>query len=279
MKFNAPHDPRQAPKKFLDLYPIDSIKLPPNYMENHPYFNEIGSMPGVRDESLAPYPRNEFATKKHIQEYYAIISHLDEQVGKIIDHLKKRDLIDNTYIIFTSDHGLAVGQHGLIGKQSLYDHSIRVPMIISGPNIKKGSWYNQDIYLQDIVPTSLDLANIEVSSDMDFKSFKEILYNESSDQINNGIYGTYGCCPGNYFNFQRIIRKDGFKLMFFPKNQRIELYNVEDDPFELNNLAGDENYYEKILSLGNDFVELQKNYNDTLNIKKIFKNIWKDSKS
>ena len=137
----------------------------------------------------------------------------------------------------------------------------------------------EDIYLQDIVPTSLDLANIEVSSNIDFNSFKEILFDESSDQINNGIYGTYGCCPGNYFNFQRIIRKDGFKLMFFPKNKRIELYNVEDDPFELNNLAGDENYFEKILSLGNDFVELQKNYNDTLNIKKIFKNIWKDSKS
>ena len=149
-------------------------------------------------------------------------------------------------------------------------------MIISGPNIKKGSWYNQDIYLQDIVPTSLDLANIEVSSEMDFNSFKEILFNESSDQINNGIYGTYGCCPGNYFNYQRIIRKDGMKLMFFPKNQRIELYNLKDDPYEINNLALNENYYETILSLGNDFIELQKKYNDTLDIKKIFKNIWKD---
>ena len=96
LAFNAPHDPRQAPKKFLDLYPLDSIKLPPNYKENHPYFNEIGSI----------ISRNEF--------FLAIISHLDEQVGKIIDHLKKRDLIDNTYIIFTSDLGLAVGQHGLI---------------------------------------------------------------------------------------------------------------------------------------------------------------------
>ena len=149
-------------------------------------------------------------------------------------------------------------------------------MIISGPNIKKGSWYNQDIYLQDIVPTSLDLANIEVSSEMDFNSFKEILFNESSDQINNGIYGTYGCCPGNYFNYQRIIRKDGMKLMFFPKNQRIELYNLEDDPYEINNLALDENYSETILSLGNDFIELQKKYSDTLDVKKIFNNIWKD---
>ena len=279
LAFNAPHDPRQAPKKFLDMYPIYEIQLPKNYSPQHPFMYEIGNRPGLRDEGLAPYPRSEYAVKKHIQEYYAIISHLDEQVGKIMTYLENKNLLDNTYIIFTSDHGLAVGQHGLIGKQSLYDHSIRVPMIISGPNIKKGSLYNQDIYLQDIVPTSLDLANIEVSSEMDFNSFKEILFDESSDQINNGIYGTFGCCPGNYFNYQRIIRKEGFKLMFFPKNQRIELYNVEDDPFELNNLAGDENYHEKILSLGNDFVELQKNYNDTLNIKKIFKNIWKDSKS
>ena len=66
------------------------------------------------------------------------------------------------------------------------------------------------------------------------------------------------------------------KLMFFPKNQRIELYNLEDDPYEINNLALDENYNEIILSLGNDFIELQKKYSDTLDVKKIFNNIWKD---
>ena len=69
LAFNAPHDPRQAPKKFLDLYPINSIKLPKNYSPQHPYMREIGNMPGLRDEALAPYPRSEYAVKKHIQEY------------------------------------------------------------------------------------------------------------------------------------------------------------------------------------------------------------------
>jgi arylsulfatase A-like enzyme len=113
---------------------------------------------------MKPWPHiqgSEYAVKKHIQEYFAIISHLDEQVGKIVSHLENQNMLDNTYIIFTSDHGLAVGQHGLIGKQSLYDHSIRVPMIINGPNIEKRVSLQQDIYLQDIVPTTLDLANIQ----------------------------------------------------------------------------------------------------------------------
>ena len=84
LAFNAPHGPRQAPKRFLEMYPIDKIQLPPNYLPQHPFWKEIGNEPGVRDEALAPYPRSEFAVKKHIQEYYAIISHLDEQVGKIV---------------------------------------------------------------------------------------------------------------------------------------------------------------------------------------------------
>jgi arylsulfatase A-like enzyme len=175
LAFNAPHDPRQAPERFLEMYPIENIKLPPNYSPQHPFWKEIGNEPGLRDEALAPYPRSEYAVKKHIQEYFAIISHLDEQVGKIVSHLENQNMLDNTYIIFTSDHGLAVGQHGLIGKQSLYDHSIRVPMIINGPNIKKGSVYSQDIYLQDIVPTTLDLANIPVPDHVDFKSFYNIV--------------------------------------------------------------------------------------------------------
>ena len=159
LAFNAPHDPRQAPEKYLEMYPIENIELPLNYAPQHPFWKEIGNEPGVRDEALAPYPRSEYAVKKHIQEYYAVISHLDEQVGKIINHLEKEDLLENTYVIFTSDHGLAVGQHGLIGKQSLYDHSIRVPLIITGPNIKKRSIYNQDAvsYTHLTLPTNREV--------------------------------------------------------------------------------------------------------------------------
>ena len=272
LAFNAPHDPRQAPERFLEMYPIDQIKLPPNYSPQHPYWKEIGNEPGVRDEGLAPYPRSEFAVKKHIQEYYAVISHLDEQVGKIVSHLESQKMLDNTYIIFTSDHGLAVGQHGLIGKQSLYDHSIRVPMIINGPNIKKGSVYNQDIYLQDIVPTTLHLANISIPSYVDFKSFYNLIHNKDSNKTHDAIYGTYGCCPGNYFDFQRMIRKDNFKLMLFPKNKRIELYDLNQDPYEINNLAENSKYKPKVKDLYKELTILQKEMGDTLNLDMYFKN-------
>jgi len=271
LAFNAPHDPRQAPKKFLDLYPINSIKLPKNYSPQHPYMREIGNMPGLRDEALAPYPRSEYAVKKHIQEYYAVISHLDQQVGKIIDHLENQEMSDNTYIFFTSDHGLAVGQHGLIGKQSLYDHSIRVPMIISGPDIEKGKKITHDIYLQDIVPTTFDLADIEIPEEIDFKSFYPLIKGSDSQSKHDGIYGTFGCCPPNYFDYQRMIRKDGFKLMLFPVNKRIELYDLENDPYEIENLAEESKYKEKAKNLFEDLILLQKDVGDTLNLRRIFK--------
>ena len=272
LAFNAPHDPRQAPKQFLEMYPINQIKLPPNYSPQHPFWKEIGNEPGVRDEALAPYPRSEYAVKKHIQEYYAVISHLDEQVGKIVSHLETQNMLDNTYIIFTSDHGLAVGQHGLLGKQSLYDHSIRVPMIINGPNIKKGSVYNQDIYLQDIVPTTLDLANISIPNHIDFKSFYNLITNKDNNKTHDAIYGTFGCCNENYFDFQRMIRKDGYKLMLFPKNKRIELYNLNQDPYEINNLANISKYKLKVKDLYKELTILQKEMGDTLNLDMYFKN-------
>lgn len=270
LAFNAPHDPRQAPKNFLDMYPIEEIQLPKNYSPQHPFMYEIGNRPGLRDEGLAPYPRSEYAVKKHIQEYYAIISHLDEQVGKIMTYLENKKLLDNTYIIFTSDHGLSVGQHGLIGKQSLYDHSIRVPMIISGPKIKPNSKYNSDIYLQDIVPTTYDLAKIPVSDEVDFKSFYQTIIDNKNEKIHPAIYGTFGCCQSDYFDFQRMIRRDNFKLMLFPKNKRLELYNLENDPFETENLIS--NYENKILvqSMFEELINLQKKYEDTLNLKRIF---------
>jgi len=271
LAFNAPHDPRQAPEKYLEMYPIENIELPLNYAPQHPFWKEIGNEPGVRDEALAPYPRSQYAVKKHIQEYYAVISHLDEQVGKIINHLEKEDLLENTYVIFTSDHGLAVGQHGLIGKQSLYDHSIRVPLIITGPNIKKRSIYNHDVYLQDVVPTTLDLAKIEIPSHIDFKSFYNLLSNIDNNDTNDAIYGTFGCCPGNYFDFQRMIRKDNYKLMLFPKNQRIELYDLKNDPFEINNIVDQSNYRSLKKDLYEHLKLLQKEMGDTLNLDNYFK--------
>jgi len=87
--FNAPHDPRQSPKEYVDMYPLDKISVPESFLPEYPYSEEIGSGRDLRDERLAPFPRTEYAVKKNIQEYYAIISHMDYQIGRILDELEK----------------------------------------------------------------------------------------------------------------------------------------------------------------------------------------------
>ena len=102
--FNAPHDPRQAPKKYVDMYPWQSIHLPQPFAEQIPH----GIVPnGLRDERLAPFPRTEYAVKVNRAEYYAIISHMDTQIGRIVDHLKKTRQDRNPCIDFTANHALA----------------------------------------------------------------------------------------------------------------------------------------------------------------------------
>ena len=93
-------------------------------MPEYPYRHQVDLGSEVRDEALAPFPRTEYAVKVHKQEYYASITYLDAQIGLILDALEASGKMDNTYIFLSSDHGLAMGRHGL-GKQNLYDHSIR----------------------------------------------------------------------------------------------------------------------------------------------------------
>ncbi len=120
----------------MDRYPLDRIKVPKNFAPKYPY-TEAANAAEIRDEVLAPYPRTEYAVKVHRREYYAIITHMDDQIGRILDALEESGKADNTYIFFTADHGLAVGHHGFIGKQNMYEHSLRPPLIAVGPTIKK----------------------------------------------------------------------------------------------------------------------------------------------
>ena len=171
---------------------------------------EIG-LESHRDESLAPLPRTPYAIKTHIREYYAIITHLDQQIGEILAALKKSGKDKNTYIFFTGDHGLSVGRHGLLGKQNMFDHSIQVPLLVVGPDIPKKHKIDQEVYLQDIMATSLELANIDQPDDIEFNSLLSTIKGTSQEKIyKNGIYGAY-------IDYQRMIRKDGFKLIVYPK--------------------------------------------------------------
>lgn len=264
LAFNAPHDPRQAPQEYLDKYPLDNISIPISWMPEYPFKDGIGNGPGLRDEALAPFPRTEYATKKHIQEYYALITHLDDQIGAILDGLEESGQMENTYVIFTADHGLAIGRHGLLGKQSQFDHSIRAPFMIMGPDIPRGKINPSDIYLQDAMATSLELAGVQKPGYLYFNSVMDLVKNVRDKSYYNGIYGAY-------INYQRMIRKDGFKLIVYPELDKVLLFDMEQDPEEMNDLSEVEGYKTKVNDLFQDLISLQKELKDTLNISHIRK--------
>ena len=266
LAFNAPHDPRQAPQKYLDQYPLEKIPLPKSWQAIYPDQAKIGNGPELRDEALAPFPRTEYATRKHIQEYYALISHLDDQTGAILKALKASGKMENTIIFFTADHGLAMGRHGLLGKQNLYDHSIRVPMAIMGQNIPVGKKIEKDIYLQDIMATSLEIAGIEKPDYLEFHSFLDLVKGKTDK-------GNYDAIYGAYVDFQRMIRKDNYKLIVYPKLEKVLLFDLKNDPEEITNLANDEAYQATVKSLFEELLLLQKQLDDPLDLNPIFQKI------
>lgn len=259
LAFNAPHDPRQAPKKFVDLYPVDKIKVPVSYLDEYPYKDAIGNGKDLRDEQLAPFPRTKYAVQKNIQEYYASISHLDEQIGRILQALAESGKLENTYIFFTADHGLALGHHGLMGKQSLFDHSTRVPLIVSGPKVPKGEKRDQAVYLQDIAATSYELAGITKPTHVYFNSFWPLINNKQKKGNYENIYG-------GYMNLQRSVRTERHKLIIFPKVPIVLLYDLKKDPNELNDLSNTAKYQSVKKELLAKLVAQQKVLGDTLNL-------------
>jgi len=256
LAFNAPHDPRQAPPEYVNMYTPGELAVPKSFQPLYPDKELMGNGQNLRDEALAPYPRTELAVRKHKQEYYAIITHLDAQIGRILDALEATGKADNTVIIFTADHGLAMGRHGLIGKQSLYDHSVRVPLILAGPGIPAGKQIDTDVYLQDVMPTTLQLAGVEKPDYVEFNSLLPLM----DDPEASGLDAVYLA----YVDFQRGIRKDGYKLLLYPKVPAIKLFDLRNDPEEMNNLAADPAQADRINSLFSELQQMQSDMDDEL---------------
>ncbi len=259
LAFNAAHDPRQSPQDYVDMYPLESVEIPASFQPDYPYHDEIGVGPQLRDEALAPFPRTELAIKTHFQEYYAIISHLDAQIGKILDDLEAKGLLENTYIFFAADHGLAVGMHGLLGKQSMYDHSIRTPLLMAGPGVPAGKTVDEDVYYQDIMATSLELAGVGEPDFLEFKTLMPLALGTQKEKQYEAIYGAY-------VDLQRMVRQDGFKLIVYPKADKLLLFDLNKDPEEMNDLANQPAFAEKKKVLFQELLKLQKQYNDPLDL-------------
>ncbi len=239
--FTSPHDPRTPPGKFSTMYDPAKISLPANFLIKHPFDN--GDL-NVRDEQLLPVPRDPEAIKKDIALYYGMVSEMDAQVGRILEALEKSGLKENTLIVFAGDNGLAVGQHGLLGKQNLYEHSIRVPMIMSGPGIPVNKKTEGFTYLSDITPTIIDYLEVKRPSSVEGRSLLPVI-KDPSRKVRSSIYNVYG-------HWSRSIKsEDGFKMIVYNVDGALttQLFNLKKDPLEINDLSKDQAYNQKILQM------------------------------
>jgi len=233
--FTVPHDPRSPRKDYIGMYDPEGIPLPGNFMKYHPFAFDIkDSNINNRDESLAPWPRTPEIIRESLADYYALISHLDKRIADIIKTLKNKGLFDNTIIVYAADNGLAIGSHGLLGKQNLYEHSTKVPLIISGPGIPKEETSDALVYLYDIFPTLTNLCNLPIPEGIDGKDFTDVIFG-NSQEIRKSLFTVYR-------NSVRAVRTVDWKLIRYPDRDFNQLFNLKNDPLELDNLADQEKY-------------------------------------
>jgi arylsulfatase A-like enzyme len=260
--FNAPHDPRQSPREYLEKYPLDILRVPDSYLPEYPFKDAMGCGKDLRDEQLAPFPRSEYAVRVHRQEYYAIITHLDAQIGRILAALRQSRHADNTLIVFTADHGLAVGQHGLMGKQNMFEHSMRVPLIIAGPNVPAGRKSAGCVYLQDIMPTTLEWAGTAIPEHVEFKSLLPIVRGER--------VGNYDSIYGAYLDRQRMVIRDEYKLILYPSSKTVLLFHLPDDPHEMRDLASNAQHRPVVKRLFAELLRQQAAMGDPLDLRSAY---------
>ena len=238
----APHDPRTMPEEFRRMYDPEKIPLPPNFMEtietNYPLMRH-------RDEQLAAYPRDPAEIRRNIAEYYGMISHLDHEIGRLLDALHESGEEDNTIVVFTGDNGLALGQHGWMGKEDCYEHSIRIPLIFAGPGIPQNARREAYVYLMDIYPTLCELVGAPVPDSVDGQSFAGLLCEHpKADRHRDVLYLAFEI-------WIRGVKDSRYKLIEYvnddgPGQHFTFLYDLREDPWEIHNLAGLSEYSAKL---------------------------------
>ena len=246
----APHDPRTMPAQFLDMYDPAAIELPENFATQHAI--DTGAL-RIRDELLAAFPRDPDEIKRHIAEYYAMISHLDDAFGRLVAALAAAGELDNTIIVFAGDNGLAVGQHGLMGKQNLYDHSVRVPLVFAGPGIPEGLRCDSLVYLLDIFPTLCDLTDIDIPESVEGRSLAPC-FDSPDTAMRRTLYLAYA-------DGIRGITDGRHKLVDYASGPT-QLFDLADDPHEMRNLADGDAAASTLTQMRRELVALAAEWDD-----------------
>jgi uncharacterized sulfatase len=231
--FYKPHTPYVAPQKYFDLYPIKRIGLPQHGSTN--------GIPGPATASTRPWPWFGVREQEALEckrAYYATISFVDTQIGRVLDTLDRLKLTDKTIVVFWSDHGYHLGEHGLWMKQSCFEESARVPLIIAAPGKPTGRVCARTVELLDLYPTLADLAGFAIPKGLHGASLVPLLNNPKAEwnrpaftQVQRGNF------PGH------SVRTDRWRYTEWDFGEKgSELYDHKSDPRESRNLANDPRY-------------------------------------
>lgn len=239
VSFTAPHDPRTPPPGYAERYDAATLTLPPNVAAEHPFAHIPNT--DIRDEVLGAWPRTPELLREQYTEYYGLITHMDEQIGRILQTLQAQGLAGNTIVIFASDHGLGMGSHGLLGKQNLYEHSMGMPLIIAGPGITTGE-SDALVYLYDLFPTLAQLTTAQVTyTGVEGLDLSAIMAGEQ-DTVRTWLFTAYT-------DQIRAIRDARWKLIRYPELHHTQLFDLLNDPDERNDLARDAQQQARVAEL------------------------------
>ncbi|TVY10970.1 sulfatase-like hydrolase/transferase [Paenibacillus cremeus] len=258
LAFTAPHDPRTPPPSFLDLYPPEQIPLPDNFMPEHPFDN--GEL-HVRDEQLASLPRKPEEIQQQLAEYYSMITHMDAQIGRIMEALEASGQLDHTIVVYTADHGIALGQHGLLGKQNLYEHSIHIPLLMQGPGLPRGMQVSGLGHQMDIYPTLCELIGTACPDTVEGSSLVPLLENSFS-VVRESVFSAYKLA-------QRMVSDGRWKLIRYYRSgevgtDRTQLFDLQGDPWETRSLAEDPETQAQLSQLDKELIRWQLRVQDPI---------------
>jgi choline-sulfatase len=282
--FSHPHDTRDGTPELLAKYGATNHKdkdtipaanpkqpqLPVNYLPAHPFHH---GHPGLRDEvkvSGVWERRDERTIRNELGREFACNENIDIQIGRVLKKLEAIGELDNTYIVYTADHGMAIGRHGLQGKQNLYEHTWRVPYIVKGPGIKPGTRAQGNVYLLDSLATICDLAGVKQPATSEGISFKPVLQGQRTT-VRDTLFGVYcgGTKPG-----MRSVRKGDWKLIKYDVMngdvRETQLFNLADNPNEFiaqhgyrqSNLADDPKHAKKLAEMESVLLGEMRRLND-----------------
>ncbi len=253
VEFATPHDPQPAPAEYHAKYKAEDLPLPPNFLPLHPFDN--GDMT-VRDEQTLPWPRTKESVTGKLARYYASVTWTDAQVGRILEALEASGEANRTLVILAGDNGLSLGEHGLLGKQNLYENGgMHVPLIIAGPGIRAGS-SDAMAYLMDLFPTACELAGLGKPEGVDGISLAPVLLGKQA-RVRDYMFNAYG-------DVQRSVRDDRWKLIRYPKINKTQLFDLAADPHEMKDLADLPEHADALKRMTALLEKAQKDHGDTL---------------